>query len=156
MIKLNRLKDTNAKDESHKDFLLHCIQAGLTLKGLKLELETTIENQNLEVLDNWYTKLKDFLLILMKDIVKYCYNAIKENGVLTSSTEALLKQNIEKEEYKNIEEVILQNKETTKQTVKQQKFKKFNYLKSKAANEKILQLNETHCKATLTIVTQIL
>ena len=121
VIKLNRLKDTNAKDESHKDFLLHCIQAGLTLKGLKLELETTIENQNLEILDNWYTKLKDLLLILMKDIVKYCYNAIKENGVLKNSTEALLKQNIEKEEYKNIEEVILQNKETTKHTVKQQK-----------------------------------
>ena len=92
----------------------------------------------------------------MKDIVKHCYNTIKENGILTNSTEASLKQNIEKEEYKNIEEVILQNKETTKHTVKQQKFKKFNYLKYKTADEKILQLNETHCKATLTIVTQIL
>ena len=55
----------------------------------------------------------------MKDIVKYCSNTIKETGALTNSTEASLKRNMEKEEYRNVEEVILQNEETTKCTLKQ-------------------------------------
>ena len=50
---------------------------------------------------------------------------------------------MEKEEYRNIEELILQNLETTKRTIKHRKFKKFNYLKYKPANENIVQPNET-------------
>ena len=55
----------------------------------------------------------------MKDIVKYCKNTIKEIGALINFTETSLKINLEKEEYINIEEVILQNEENTKRTVKQ-------------------------------------
>ena len=64
----------------------------------------------------------------MKDIVKCCDDTIKETGALINSTEASLKRNMSKEEHRNIEEVILQNEETTKHTLKQRKFKKFNYL----------------------------
>ena len=39
--------------------------------------------------------------------------------------------------------MILQNEETTKRTLKQQKFKKFNCLKYKPANHKFLQPNKT-------------
>ena len=62
----------------------------------------------------------------MKDIVKYSGDTTKEFGNLINSSAASLKQNMKKEEYRNIEEVILQNKETTKGTLKQQKFKKLN------------------------------
>ena len=79
----------------------------------------------------------------MKDIVKYCDETIKETSALINSTEALLKQNMEREEYRSIEEVILQNEETTKSTLKQRKFNEFSYLKYKFANEKTLQPNET-------------
>ena len=79
----------------------------------------------------------------MKDIVKYCDDTIKETGALINSTEASLKQNLEKEEYRNIEEVILQNEETTKNTLKQGKSKKLNYLKYKTTNDKTLKSNET-------------
>ena len=156
-LKLNRLKDKNARYESHEEFLLQCIRPGLIPRGLKLELEPTIGNQNQEFLDNWYSKLKDFSLILTKDIVKYCDDTIKETGALINSTEALLKQNMEIEEYRDIEEVILQNEETTKCTLKQQKFKKFNYLKYKPVNDKTLQPIETvFSKATLNFPTQML
>ena len=65
----------------------------------------------------------------MKDIVKYCDGTIKETGDLINSTEASSKQNMEKEEYRNVEEVVLQIEEITKRTLKQIKFKKFNKLK---------------------------
>ena len=122
--------------------MLQCIQAGLIPKGLQLESEPTIGNQNQDVLGNWYTKLKEFSLILIKDIVRHCDDTIKETGALINSTEASLKQNMEKEQYRNIEEVILQNKETTNDTLKQQKNTKFNCLKYKPDNGKTLQPNE--------------
>ena len=68
---------------------------------------------------------------------------IQDTGSLINSTKVSLKQITEKEEYKKIAEVILQNKESQKPTLKQQKFNKFNYLKYKPANEKTLQTNET-------------
>ena len=63
---------------------------------------------------------------MKKDIVKYCGDTTKEFGNLINSSAASLKQNMKNEEYRNIEEVILQNEETTKDTLKQQKFKKLN------------------------------
>ena len=45
---------------------------------------------------------------------------------------------MEKEDYRNIEEAILQKVETIKRTVKQRKSKKFNYLKYKPVNENII------------------
>ena len=104
-LKLNRLKDKHARYKSHKQFLEQCIQAGLIPKGLKPELEATIGNRNQEFLNNWYTKLQDFLLILMEDIVKYCDDR-KKTVTLINSAEVPLKQNIEKKKT-NIEEVIL-------------------------------------------------
>ena len=86
-VKLNRLKDKNTRYESYKEILLQCILAGLISKGLKHELELTIENQNQEFLDNWYTKLKYFLVILMKEIIKYCDDT-KETGAMINSIKA--------------------------------------------------------------------
>ena len=71
--------------------------------------------------------MKNFALILMKDIVKYCDGTIKETGDLINSTEASSKQNMEKEEYRNVEEVVLQIEEITKRTLKQIKFNKLKY-----------------------------
>ena len=70
----------------------------------------------------------------MKYIVKCCDDAKKGTGTLTNSTGAPLKQNMKKEEWRNIEEFIRLNEKTTKLLLKQQKLKKFNYLKYKPAN----------------------
>ena len=68
---------------------------------------------------------------------------IKETATLINPTEASFKQNMEKEEYRNIEEVILQNVETTKRILKQRKFERFSYLKYKPPNDKTQQLIRT-------------
>ena len=79
----------------------------------------------------------------MKDIVKYCDGTIKETGDLINSTEASSKQNMEKEEYRNVEEVVLQIEEITKRTLKQIKFMKFNKLKYKPDSDQALWSIET-------------
>ena len=71
-IKLNRLKDKQARFVSHKEFLTRCVAEELVLKGLEVALEPTIGNHDQKFLDNWYSKQKQFLLSLMKDIVQFC------------------------------------------------------------------------------------
>lgn len=97
--------------------MLQYLQAGLSPKSLKPELEPNIGNQNQEFFDNFYTKVKDILLILMKYIVKYCDDTIKETGALINSTDASLKQYMDKEEPRNIEEVALQMKKLQNATL---------------------------------------
>ena len=57
-VKLNRLKDKNARNKSRWEFLAQCIESSLILKGLKLELEPTISNHNQEFSAKWYSNLQ--------------------------------------------------------------------------------------------------
>ena len=75
-LKLNRLKEKHARYESHKEFLTRCISEKLVPQGLKLELEPMIGNHDQEFLDNWFSKLNEFSLSLMKDIVTFCDKTI--------------------------------------------------------------------------------
>ena len=62
-MKLNLLKDKNARYQSHREFLLQCIKSKPKPKGLKIELEPTIGNHDQEFLDMWYSQTnKNFLL----------------------------------------------------------------------------------------------
>ena len=45
-MKLNLLKDKDAQYQSHREFLSQCIESKLMPKGLKLELEPTIGNDD--------------------------------------------------------------------------------------------------------------
>ena len=51
-IKLNRLKDKQARFVSHKEFLTRCVAEELFPKGLEAVLEATIGNHDQEFLDN--------------------------------------------------------------------------------------------------------
>ena len=70
-MKLNRLKDENARYQSHIEFLSQRIESKLIPKYLKLELEPTIGNHDKNFLDMWYSNLQEFYVILMKGIVKF-------------------------------------------------------------------------------------
>ena len=112
--KLNRLKNKNARYQSHREFLSQCIESKLIPKGLKLELEPTIGNHDQEFFDMWYFNLDKFSLTLMKGIVKFCEKAIIETATHINSTEKTLKQNKEKEEFQKIKEMVSRSEETSK------------------------------------------
>ena len=92
-IKLNQLHDKNTRFESHRDFLSQCIREKLIPKGLELMLEPTIGNHNKEFLDNWYSKLKQFSLSLMEDIVQFCDKTINTTTQEIITTESSFKTN---------------------------------------------------------------
>ena len=68
-----------ARYNSYKDFLSRCIQEKFVPKGLQLTLERSIGNYDPEFIDNWYSNLKDFSLILMKQTVTYWPNDRRGN-----------------------------------------------------------------------------
>ena len=90
-LKLNRLKEKAARYESHKDFLSRCVAEKLVPKGLKLELEPTLGNHDQEFLDNWFSKLNEFSLILLNHIVSYCGKTLEKTNNDISATETALK-----------------------------------------------------------------
>ena len=125
-IKLNRLKDKQVRFESHKEFLSRCITDGLVPKGLELMLEPTIGNHDEHFLDNWYSKLKQFSLSLMKEIVQFCDKTIDATTTEISTTETSLKSNTNQEQFKAIQSEIKNNKAAARKILQQRKFKKFN------------------------------
>ena len=88
VIKLNRLCAKLAQYKSHKDFLSRYIQEKLVTKGLELSLEPTIGNYDQEFSDSWHSNLKDFTLILMKQIVTYCKKTEKKTHTSITEIEA--------------------------------------------------------------------
>ena len=102
-LKLNRLKDKVTTYESHKDFLTRYTAEKLIPKGLNIELEPTIGNFDREFVDEWYSKLKGFSLILMKDITTYCEKTIKSTNESIRNTEATLRNLTQSQEFLNIE-----------------------------------------------------
>ena len=127
-IKLNRLKYKQVRFESHKKFLSRCITDGLVPKGLELKLEPTIGNHDQNFLDNWYSKLKQFSLSLMKDIVQFCDKTIDATTTEISTTESSLKSNTNQEQFKAIQSEIKNNEAAARKILQQRKFKNFNTL----------------------------
>ena len=71
-IKLNCLKEKPARYTSHRDFFSKCAQESLASKGLEITLEPTIGNFDQDFVNNCYTNLQQFSIVLMKQIVAYC------------------------------------------------------------------------------------
>ena len=94
-------------------------------------LEPTIGNQDQNFLDNWNSKLKQFLLSLMKDIVQFCDKTIDATTTEISTTETSRKNNTNQEQFKAIQSEIKNSEAAARKILQQPKFKKSNTLKYK-------------------------
>ena len=108
-LKRNRLKDKVTRYESHKDFLARCIAEKPIPKGLKLEIEPTIGNFDQELVDECYSKLKVFSLILIKGITTYCEKTIESTNESMKNTETTLRKLTENQEFLNIDKILKAN-----------------------------------------------
>ena len=130
-IKLNHLKDKQARFVSHKKFLTHFGDEELVPKGLEVTLEPTIGNHDLEFLDNWYSKQKQFSLSLVKDIVQFCNKTINKTAQDIKNTVSSLKRNTSQSQYHAIQTEINANEDSTRKVLQQQNVKKYSNLKYK-------------------------
>ena len=111
---MNRLKEKSARYNWHKDFLSKCIQENLVPKRVEITLEPTIGNFDQEFVNNWYTNLKQFFLVLIKQIVANCDKTEQKTQTKINKTETILKQQLKKEDYKEIKTTITSSATATK------------------------------------------
>ena len=67
-------------------FCLSTLTTNLFQKGLQVTLEPTTGNYDQSFIDSWYSKLKDFSLNLMDDVVSFCDKTIKETNTKIDQT----------------------------------------------------------------------
>ena len=79
-IRLDRLRNKQDRYTSHITFLEDCIKIKRIPKGLVIDLEPSIGNNDEEFCAKWYQRLEDFSIILMKDIVEYSKRIEKETS----------------------------------------------------------------------------
>ena len=125
------MKDKQVRFKSHKEFLSRCMTDGLVPKELKLMLEPTIGSHDQNFVDNCYSKLKHFLLSLMKDIAQFCDKTIDSTTTKISTAESSLKRNTNQNQFKAIQIEIKNNEAAAEKILQQGKFKNSNTLKYK-------------------------
>ena len=84
-------------------------------------LEPTIGNHDQVFLDNWYLKLNQFSLSLLKDIFQLCDKTIAETTEICK-TETSLKSKTNQEQLKAIKSQIQSNELAAKKILQQRKF----------------------------------
>ena len=94
----------------------------LVPKGLELSLEPAIGNNDQEFISNWYSNLKDFSLILMKRIVPFCEKAEEKTQPSITEIEATLKQQLNKNDYAEIQDTTKVKETAAKNILHQQNF----------------------------------
>ena len=98
-IKLKRLREKSARYSSHKISYFVSSKWSLSKKGLELTLEWRIGNYDQEFINNWYSNLKDFSLILMKQNVTYCKRTEQKTQMTITEFRTTLKQQLKKDDY---------------------------------------------------------
>ena len=103
-----------------------------------------IGNHDQNFLDNWYSKLKQFLLSLMKDIIQFYDKTMDATTTEISTTETSLKSNTNQEQFKMIQSEIKNNEAAARKILQQRKLKKFNTLKYKpnATTQRLTQKDD--------------
>ena len=101
-------------------------------------MEPTIGNHNQEFVKNWYEKLNNFSVELMKDLVKFCESTKTEVSEQIQIKENELKSATNAETFNKVTKAIQENKQVHQKTLLNQKNRKFNRLKypSNQVNER--------------------
>ena len=128
-IKLNRLTEKCCRYKSHKDFLLKCKAANQIPNGLQLSLEPSIGNQDEYFLKQWYEKLDECSIIFIDMVADFCDKTISSLDEQKTQVKEELNIALQKEEYKEVIDIINCNEKETTQSLQQRKSKKFNYLR---------------------------
>ena len=88
-------------------------------KGLEITTETKIRIFDQDLIDKYYTKFKQFFIVLMKQIVSFCDKTEQKTQNSIHETKTSLKQQLKGVDFEEITNAITSNKTTTKQLLHQ-------------------------------------
>ena len=98
-------------------------------KGLVIELEPSIGNQDDEFKSKWYQRLQEFSFTLMNGIIEFSEKTVEETTTNIETALDSLKNSMQPNDFKEANEQLEENSTTRKRILKQNKQKKFYNLK---------------------------
>ena len=128
-VRLDRLRNKEERYDSHITFLKDCIAIKRIPKGLVINLEPSIGNNDEEFLAKWYQRLEEFSMIMMKDVIDYSERIKAETKEKVTTEQESLRTSMKPEDFKEVSHIMDQNSAERKRALQTTKRKKFNYLK---------------------------
>ena len=108
-IRLERLRNKGDRYESHVSFLKDCSNIKRIPKGLVIDLEPSIGNNDEEFCAKWYQRLEEFSLILMNNIIECSEKVKPETSERANSELDKFRTSMRAEDYKKVCDTLRQN-----------------------------------------------
>ena len=129
IVRLERLRDKSDRYSSHIGFLKDCIEAKIIPKGLRIDLEPSIGNQDEAFCAAWFAKLEEFSFSLMDDVIKYCETIETETEDKIRLNKEALETMMDPDDHKELSDTMDNLAVQRRKRLSQTKKKKFYYLR---------------------------
>ena len=133
IVRLERLRDKEDRYSSHIEFLKECREAKIIPKGLRLDIEPSIGNNDNAFCEKWYRRLEETSLTLMQDIIDYSEKIENDTATQIRTQSDELKSLLGPTEHKKLVETmddIAVKRRRRLATTKRRKFHNLRYNRS--------------------------
>ena len=129
LVRLERLKDKADRYSSHIGFLKECRETKVIPKGLKIDIEPSIGNNDEDFCSQWFRRMEDFSMILISDIINYSEKIENTTTVKIDEEMAYIKSKMTAEDFKRETDKLNYNSEQRRKRLSMTKRKKYHHLR---------------------------
>ena len=129
IIRLERLRDKSDRYSSHIQFLKECRETNVIPKGLKIDIEPSIGNNDEKFCKLWFSRMEQFSKILITDIITYSEGVENTTAIKIDEETAFLRTNMTADEFKECEDKLDYNSTQRRSRLAATKRKKYHHLR---------------------------
>jgi hypothetical protein len=129
IIRLERMRDKADRYSSHIEFLKDCHKTKVIPKGLRIDVEPSIGNNDEEFCNQWFSRLEDFSLTLISDIITYSENIKTSTASKIEEETKFLRENLNGEDFQEFQEIMDRSSEKRRKRLSMTKRKKYHFLR---------------------------
>ena len=129
VIRLERLKDKSDRYSSHIQFLKDCKATKVIPKGLRIDIEPSIGNNDRDFCTKWFDRMQEFSLILMDDIIAYSEKVETETADRIAKESADLKAKMDPADWNEVSGYMDDNATARRKRLDASKKKKYYHLR---------------------------
>ena len=129
VIRLERLRDKADRYSSHIGFLKECRDTKVIPKGLKIDIEPSIGNNDEQFCTQWFSRLEEFSLTLISDIIAYSEGIENSTSIKIDEETTYLKNNMSPDDFKECTDIMDHNATQRRKRLSSTKRKKYHFLR---------------------------
>ena len=129
IIRLERMRDKADRYDSHIEFLKDCHKTKVIPKGLRIDVEPSIGNNDEDFCNKWFSRLEEFSLTLISDIISYCEQTKTGTASQIENESALLRDVLNTDDFIECMQLMDLSSEKRKKRLSMTKRKKYHFLR---------------------------